>query len=136
MPRYARVSIKTAMIYLAAAFGFGAYMAASGVFGFPLPAGLQPASVHLLVVGWLTQLIFGVAYWMFPKLTKAVPRGSDGLAWATYVLLNIGLILRAIAEPQLGSASSFGILLLIASVMQWVAGMLFVINTWGRVKER
>jgi len=29
--------------------------------------GLFPVYIHLLVFGWLTQLIFGVIYWMFPK---------------------------------------------------------------------
>ncbi len=33
---------------------------------------LRPAAVHMLVVGWLTQVVFGVAHWMFPP-----PRGEN-----------------------------------------------------------
>lgn len=51
------------------------------------------------MVGWVTQMIIGVAFWMFPKYTRERPRGSEALAWITYVLLNVGLLLRAIAEP-------------------------------------
>lgn len=36
---------------------------------------------------------------MFPKYSNQLPRGHEALGWITYTMLNIGLILRAIAEP-------------------------------------
>jgi hypothetical protein len=60
---------------------------------------LRPVYLHFLFIGWVTQLIMGVGYWMFPKQSKEKPRGSEGLGWIVLILLNIGLVLRAIGEP-------------------------------------
>ena len=60
---------------------------------------LQPVYWHLLVVGWLMQCIFGVAYWMFPPFSKDQQQRSETLGWFTYGSLNMGLLLRAVVEP-------------------------------------
>ena len=75
MPLLTRIFIKTAMIYLALALVLGILLA-SGVTN-----GLFPVYIHLLVFGWLTQLIFGVVFWMFPKYSVEKPRGSEALGW-------------------------------------------------------
>lgn len=95
-----------------------------------------PTYLHLLVVGWLTQLIFGVAFWLFPKHSAAHPRGSDRLGWASFFLLNLGLILRAIAEPWQALGRPMGALLVASATAQLLAGWAFVTNTWPRVRER
>ena len=64
------------------------------------PLWLTPVTIHLLVVGWVTGMIFGVAYWMFPKFSTEQPRGANGLAVASFVLLNLGLLLRVVGEPM------------------------------------
>lgn len=132
MPLLTRIFIKTAIICLALALVLGILLA-SGVTN-----GLFPVYIHLLVFGWLTQLIFGVVFWMFPKYSVEKPRGSEALGWWTYALLNIGLLLRAIAEPiQSARPNPFGGWMLILSAsLQFLSGMLFVINSWGRVKEK
>lgn len=134
MPTIVRWYIKTALIYLVAALLL-ALLAALPSLTTRLP-GLFPVSFHLLVVGWLTQLIFGVVLWMFPKYSRERPRGSEAAGWAVYFLLNLGLVLRAVAEPQAGRASLWGWLVVVSAVLQWLAGLLFVANTWPRVKER
>jgi hypothetical protein len=90
------------------------------------------------MVGWVAQLIFGVVYWMFPRYSKDKPRGSEGLALATFALLNIGLVCRVVGEPihSLWPTATWGWLVALSAILQWVAGMLFVVNTWARVKER
>ena len=132
MPLLTRIFIKTAIICLALALVLGILLA-SGVTN-----GLFPVYIHLLVFGWLTQLIFGVVFWMFPKYSVEKPRSSEALGWWTYALLNIGLLLRAIAEPiQSARPNPFGGWMLILSAsLQFLSGMLFVINSWGRVKEK
>ncbi len=94
--------------------------------------------IHLLVFGWLTQLIFGVIYWMFPKYTNQFPHGHESLGWITYGSLNIGLLLRAIAEPLQASQPNnlSGALLVVSAILQWLAGVVFIANTWQRVKEK
>ena len=100
----------------------------------PIPS-LRPVYFHLLMVGWVTQLIMGVAYWMFPRHTKENPRGNETLGWATFVLLNLGMLLRLIGEPIVGQAIA-GPLLIASAVAQMLAGVLFVVNIWPRVKPR
>ena len=83
-------------------------------------------------------MIFGVAYWMFPRYSKEQPRGIDGLAVTSFVLLNVGLLLRLVGEPlvSLHPSPAAGRVLVISAVCQWLAGLAFVVNTWPRVKER
>lgn len=132
MPLLTRTFIKTAMIDLALALVLGVLLALD------ITNGLLPVYIHLLVFGWLTQLIFGVVFWMFPKFSVEKPRGSEALGWWTYALLNLGLILRAIAEPiQSTQANSLsGWMLVLSAVLQFLSGLAFVLNSWGRVKEK
>lgn len=132
MPLLTRTFIKTAMIDLALALVLGVLLALD------ITNGLFPVYIHLLVFGWLTQLIFGVVFWMFPKFSVEKPRGSEALGWWTYALLNLGLILRAIAEPiQSTQANSLsGWMLVLSAVLQFLSGLAFVLNSWGRVKEK
>ena len=132
MPLLTRTFIKTAMVYFVLALSLGILLTLG------VPNSFFPIYIHLLVFGWLTQLIFGVIYWMFPKYSKELPRGHDVLSWIAYWTLNIGLILRAIAEPQQSSQAGnlFGVLLVASAVLQWLAGLVFITNTWQRVKEK
>ena len=99
---------------------------------------LRPVYLHFLFIGWVTQIIMGVGYWMFPKYSKENPRGSEKLGWAVFVLLNLGLILRAIGEPVMviDPHAGFGWILATASLCLFLAGWVFIANTWGRIKER
>jgi hypothetical protein len=102
----------------------------------PFLAVVWPTYLHLLVLGWLTQLIFGVAFWLFPKHSPAHPRGSERLGWTCFLLLNLGLILRTIAEPWHALGRRMGALLILAAAAQLLAGWAFVVNIWPRVRER
>jgi hypothetical protein len=139
MPPLTRWFIKTAFVYFAAALATGAVLAARGVADLPpLISALTPVYFHLFMVGWVTQMIFGVAYWMFPVLSRQVPRGSERLGWLVYGLLNAGLVLRVVTEPWMAVSPSAlpGWGLVAAAAAQWLAGLGFVANSWGRVKER
>lgn len=135
MPILTRWFLKAALVYLVLALCAGILLALPGDI---LISGLFPVYIHTLAFGWLTQLIFGVALWMFPKYSSAQPRGHEWLGWATFILLNIGLTLRVIFEPLHGiSPSTFSSwMLVIAAVLQWLSGLAFVANTWTRVKEK
>jgi hypothetical protein len=108
----------------------------AAVAGVPALAVFGPTYLHLLVVGWLTQVIFGVAYWMFPRYSAERPRGSDRLGWTALVLLNAGLLLRVVGEPYHTLGRGGGGLLVAAAALQLLAGWGFVLNTWPRVRER
>ena len=135
MPTLTRWFLKTSLLYLLLALSAGILLA--------LPqgsrlAGLFAVYIHTLAFGWLTQLIFGVALWMFPKNSAAKPRGHEWLGWATLILLNAGLLLRIIFEPLQNSASVpfVGWMLVVSAVMQWLSGLAFVLNTWARVRAK
>ena len=137
MPILTRWFVKSAFLYFVAALLVALLLALQApLYLAPDVGSLMPVYIHLFMVGWIAQFIFGVVYWMFPKFSKDKPRGSDGLGWATYVLINTGLILRAIGEPLNAQQpeSIWGWLLAISSILQWLGGMAFVANTWRRVK--
>jgi hypothetical protein len=141
MPTLTRWYLKTALVYLILALSTGVLLATQQQWGFVLPySGIFPVYVHALVVGWLTLLILGVAYWMFPKFSTQMPRGSEILGWASYILLNAGLVLRLISEPahslDAQSGSSWGVLLGVAAILQWLGGLAFFANTWARVRAK
>lgn len=139
MPRLTRLYLKTSLVFFVAALLAGLALSTRQFFELPaLANALNPLYFHLFMVGWVTELIFGVVYWMFPKYTLEKPHRSEGLAWATYGLLNGGLLLRIIGEPLQAQypLPSAGWLLVASAILQWLAGLAFVYNTWGRVKER
>jgi hypothetical protein len=139
MPTLTRWFIKSSMLYLIGAMLLLLLITLNGIWDLPLfVAFLNPVFFHMLVVGWVTQMIFGVIYWMFPIITRQNPRGSLCLGWATYICLNVGLLLRVVGEPLLGTRPEayFGWLLVLSALLQWLAAVFFVINSWPRIKER
>ncbi len=138
MPPVTRAFIKASLLYLVLALGLAVFQAAQTYVNTAV-AGLSAVYFHLFLVGWVTQMIMGVGFWFFPKYSQERPRGSETVAWASFWLLNLGLLLRAVAEPALAAAGSSSLLrwvLVASALMQWLAGALFVYNAWPRIKER
>lgn len=136
MPTLTRWFLKSALVYLVAALLVGLLLAARAVITLPaIFSGFGPVYFHLFMVGWVTQLIFGVVYWLFPKHSHEQPRGREELGWLTYGLLNTGLLLRVIGEPlnAIQPDQIWGWLLAMSALIQWLAGLVFVVNTWPRV---
>ncbi len=135
----ARFFIRTALAYLLAAFIVGAVILINQGLALDVRiAALIPVFYHLLMVGWVTQLIFGVALWMFPPLSREQPRGDERLGWLTYAALNAGLVLRVFGEPLYAwfSAPWLGWALALSAVLQVLASWAFVLAIWPRVKAR
>lgn len=139
MPAISRALIRTSAAYLAAAALLGVLLAAPSVLPFRPPAGLEPARLHLLVVGWITQLVFGVALWMFPRRRERVRVPSGAVAWTAYGALNVGLLLRLVGEPWVaadpGSGAARGLMAL-SAVGQWGAVLYFAARLWSRTGSR
>lgn len=139
MPTLSRWFIKTGLIYLLIALSLGAVILIQPIVGWSAQwQVLRPVYLHLVFIGWVTQVIMGVGYWMFPKQSQQQPRGDPRLGWAVFILLNVGLVLRVIGEPAviLAPQAGFGGILAIASLCLVLSGWIFVLNTWGRIKER
>ena len=135
MPTLTRWFLKTSLIHLSAALIVGLALAIGPTGILTVPVGIGPLYFHLFMVGWVAQLIFGIVYWLFPKYSRELPRGRSWLGWVTYGLLNVGLFLRVVGEPTNAARPGefLGWLLTASAVLQWLAGLAFVINTWPRV---
>jgi Zn-dependent protease with chaperone function len=151
MPVTSRAFVKASILYLC----LGAILGALMLINRSIPLG--PAIAHvrtghivMLVVGWLTQLILGVAWWLFPPLKIGLrsdaplpirrgqtQRGSEPLFWATFVCLNVGVLLRAIFEPVYSwtKVGFYGFLVGISGLFLLAAAVSFVVNMWSRVRE-
>lgn len=137
MPTQARWLIKTALLHLLGALSVAGVRAAQGIGGLPGdPAALWLPQVHLLTVGWITQLIFGVAYWLFPRPRDGLDPRWDRAIWIGYGALNAGLLVRVVVEPGGFPAWTqtwgFGL----SAGLQWVAGLCFVVHFWMRVQTK
>lgn len=136
MPPLTRLFIRSGLLYLVLTFLTGILVAAGSTFSMPYPfASLNTLYFQVLMIGWVTQLIFGVANWMFPIYSREQPRGNEPLGWASYGLLNAGLLLTILYE--LAAVMGFdlsGWWAGIAAASMFIAGLFFVLNTWRRVK--
>lgn len=133
MPTEARWLIKTAFLYLALGLGLGVFRAAQGAGVFSGSAStLWLPQLHFLTVGWITQLIFGVAFWLFPNANST--GGRSLVVWGAYFALNLGLLLRLGSEPALFPESVRAGGLVASAALQWVASLLLVGHFWFRVR--
>lgn len=136
MPTLSRWCVRAALVYLVAGMAMGSWMlivqAARGYGpGVPWPA----LHAHLLLVGFLLLLIFGVAFWMFPKVAGQRP-GRD-VGWVAFALLNAGLLLRLLAEPLSDrgrGAAAWDVLLGASAVLPALAAIAFAVAIWPRVR--
>ena len=139
MPTLTRWFIRTALFYFVLALAVGAAMYSDALVAkLSVLAVIWPVYLHLLMVGWITGLIIGVAYWLFPRPNRTRPAPSERLGWASYALLNSGLLLRVVAEPAaaLDRLTPLRWLLPVSGVLQLGAACAFVTLIWPRVKER
>jgi hypothetical protein len=139
MPLLTRWAIRAAMLYLIVGMIAGALYWLNILQPLWPPLGaLNPVYIHLLVVGWLTQLIYGVMYWMFPIISRDNMRGDPRLAWAALIGLNAGLLLRVAFEPwrvlSPNGVNSAGLTL--SAAVQVAAAFLVVAVCWPRVREK
>jgi hypothetical protein len=134
MPAITRWFVKSSLVCLVLGLIAGVWQQIPGA----EKASIVPVYMHLLTFGWLTQLIFGIAIWMFPLFSKEHPRGPEWLAWGIFTTLNAGLLLRVIFEPlqSLSPSTLSGWMLIAAAVMQWLAGVGFVAGIWTRVRGK
>lgn len=136
MPTSTRWFIKSGMIY----FIMGLTLAF--ISEFPSTGdsiSLLPVYWHMLVIGWVTQLIIGVSVWMFPRKYRNRRKRESGLVWGTFWCLNIGLILRFLSEPFIPLLSNKILLpgiVIFASVLQVTAFFLYAAEIWPRLGKR
>jgi hypothetical protein len=152
MPTTSRAFAKASFAYLIVGSVLGALMLVNRwLFLGPFVASLRVSHIQFLVVGWLTQLILGIAWWLFPPLSLGLrpgeptpvlrgqaQRGHEPLFWITFASLNTGILLRALFSPlnSLLPTQAFATLSNVADLFLVAAAIAFVTNIWKRVRKR
>jgi cbb3-type cytochrome oxidase subunit 1 len=131
-----RLYVKTSFVFLLLGLLLGGYVAVEvNVLGRGVPWPLITAHVHLLLVGFLLMLVFGIATWMFPRPGRDDARYRPGLAWVVYWLLTASTIVRALGEIGAAIAGSRGSLLAaVGGLGQLAAAIVFIVNMWTRIR--
>jgi len=132
MPRLSTCFIRASLVYLFLGFTWGALMLIQK--GFPLHPliwRLFPAHIDFMLLGWTTQLVMGVAYWILPRFSGQYKRGNPKLPWLAFYTLNVGILV------------DFCVLFLSGPVwirplgngMKLLAVLAFALHAWPRIKS-
>jgi hypothetical protein len=151
MPTTSRVTIRISIIYLCLGAALGTLLLVNRwILLGPAVSVLRVSHISMLVIGWLTQLILGVAWWLLPPLGIRHPtddglprrgqaqRGSEPLFWATVLCLNVGVLLQALFQPLflLTQVNALGRIAGLADLFLLAAAVTLVVNLWARVRGR
>lgn len=142
MPLETRRFAKTALVFLFLTFAVGTLLTFARGAGITVPAIIGVEHAHLGTVGFLVNIVIGIALWMlpldrerFPQTQGRYPVAAPALCWW---MLNGGLVVRVIAEPlqQLASAPSVALSALLdaAAVAQLAAIAIFAGIAWHRIR--
>jgi hypothetical protein len=136
MPPLVRLYVKTSFAFLVLGLLVGALVTVEvNLRGRGVPWPLITAHVHLLLVGFVLMLIFGVATWMFPRPARDDPRHRPELAVAVYWVLTVSTVVRTAGEVSAALAGARGSpLAAVGGLGQLAAAVLFVVNMWSRVR--
>jgi hypothetical protein len=138
VPLESRLFVKTSLVALILAFVWGAAMGIAEALGY----GVQPVwaieHAHLAFVGWLVNIVVGIALWFLPldreRFPETAGRYPPHAPYVVYALLNGGLALRIVSEPFLASGAWAHVALAVASVAQFAAIAVFAGIAWHRVR--
>ncbi len=120
--------IRAAMIYFVLAMLLGIRMSRTGA-SYPS----MPMHVHFNLLGWMSMMIYGVAYHILPRFSGQ-PLWSEKLSKWHFWLANIGLIGMVFGWFLIGSAGGGGALLYISSLIEGVSIIFFAVNMIKTVK--
>lgn len=134
MPVLTRVFLFSAFAWLLVSLGFETAEKAAAAGWISFHAGSRITALHGIVFGWITQMIFGVAWWMFPPASRETARPRSSLAWMCYAAANAGLLLRFVFEP--GQGNLRGELLALSALLQTGAFLCFFAAIFPRIKAR
>ncbi len=92
---------------------------------------LWPVHVEFVLIGWTLQLAMAVAHWILPRLRRQQRYGNQVLAWMTFGLLNIGVLVVAAGSWF----TALSRLLVVGRIVELTAAFVFTIYIWPRVRS-
>lgn len=130
MPRLSVIGIRLALLYFLFGISAGALLLIHKAFPLhPALWALLPLHMEFLLYGWVVQLVFAVAYWIFPRFLNEPKRGNPILAGAALVLLNAAVLALATA-----ALAGWPGIQLPARLAQAAAAVLLAASLWQRAK--
>lgn len=123
MSRLTILFIKSSLIY----FALAALVGLDITFMPGHLGSMMPMHAHLMLLGWITMMIYGVAYHILPRFS-ASPLYSDKLANVQFYLAHIGLIGMAASFAMRSYVNAGGMLLIVFSIIEAISIILFVFN--------
>ncbi|XSG73087.1 hypothetical protein ACP8Y2_12915 [Herpetosiphon llansteffanensis] len=130
MPKFSLFSIRASLLYLVIGGSVGGIMLVSKAIGvWPWIWYWRTAHIHAMLVGWLLNLIFGVAFWILPRLDAHGWRGSPWLVWSASGLLQAALAVLVWASIWPWSAA-----IAIASSLECLAAIAIAWHCWPRLQ--
>jgi cbb3-type cytochrome oxidase subunit 1 len=133
MPRLSQWMIRAALLYLLLGFTFGALLLTHK--GIPLHPALWswlPAHIEFLLMGWIVQLIMGVAFWILPRFWQKPVRPYESFAQIAFLLLNVGIWLVVAATTFRAGQN----LLIAGRLVEMSAVLFFALHAWKRLVSR
>ena len=130
MDWFVKAFLKASLAWLAAGVTLGIAMAVH-----PAWTVYRAAHLHMNLLGFVTMMIFGVAYHVIPRFTGH-PLHSRRLAAAQWWLANVGLatfVAGFIWLPQTMFATRARVLLGVGGVLSAAAAYVFVYNIWRTI---
>jgi hypothetical protein len=133
MPRLSVWFVRTALLYLALGFTFGALLLSNkGVPYLPELWRLRSLHIEILMTGWFIQFAMGVAFWIFPRWWHEPRRGDERGAYLAFGLLNLGVWLVAL-PPFLGWPAG---IVVAGRLLEAGAAVAFAWHIWPRAVGR
>jgi hypothetical protein len=131
MPALSILIIRTSLLYLLLGFTLGGLILVNKAIPFyPGIWRLLPVHIEMLLIGWIVQLVIGVAFWMLPRFNREPVRGKEWLVWGAFIGLNAGILLVC-AESIWTEISIAGT---IGRIFEFTAIVLFAIHAWPRIR--
>lgn len=129
--------IKTAIGFLAVGLAIGVWLIVRReLFGQHASPYESSAHVHALFVGFVMQMILGVALWLFPRPDKTDTRYNPTLVTISYWLLTIGTAGRVAGELSRGyvDVPLMGLGIVLCGIAQVAGVLLFFFTMWSRIR--
>ncbi|MBL0171217.1 MAG: cbb3-type cytochrome c oxidase subunit I [Gemmatimonadaceae bacterium] len=128
MDWFSRLFLKSALVSLGLGIVMGTWMAL-------VPGAIiyRPAHVHLNLLGFVSMVIFGVAYHVIPRFTGH-PLHSPRMAGVHWWSANVGLVLLVggfLCAPHVPAASR--VVLGIGALFAATGSFLFIYNLWRTI---
>lgn len=131
MDWFVRAFIKASVVWLALGILVGIAMAVH-----PVWTVYRAAHVHMMVFGFVTMMIFGVAYHVLPRFTGN-PLHNRGAAGTHFYLANAGLVLMVAGFALRANASPIATALLgIGGALAGAGAYIFAYLVWRTVDGR